>query len=178
MARFRIRTFSSRSGRLTIVSTKQSLYVLSKISLLICYTFVYQSVTHILGKIYKIDIKFTLFTYTILRFWTYDGLRSLEKLSLKHEDRLVSASLRACEVSFNTRRPWEMRGASLGCLLKTSRWPLFFHIVNIEIKRFRKVIWVKRWLKTDPQEVLLIAGFWSLPLRVYSLRLPSLHFTS
>ena len=104
VARCRIRTFSSRSGRLTIVSTKQSLYVLSKIRLLTRYTFVYQSVTHILGKIYKIDIKFTLFTYTILRFWTYDGLRSLEKLSLKHEDRLVSASLRSCEVSFNTRR--------------------------------------------------------------------------
>ena len=163
----------SRSGRLTIVLTKQSLYVLSKIRLLICYTFVYQSVTHILGKICKIDIKFTLFTYTILRFWTYDGLRSLEKLSLKHEDRLVSASLRACEVSFNTRRPWE-----IGCLSKTSRWPLFFHIVNIKIKRSRKVIWVKKWPKTDHQEVLLIAGFWSLPLRVYSLRLLSLHFTS
>ena len=73
----------SRSGRLTIVSTKQLLYVLSKIRLLICYTFVYQSVTRILGKICKIDIKFTLFTYTILRLWTYDGLRSLEKLSLK-----------------------------------------------------------------------------------------------
>ena len=57
VARCRIRTFISRSGRLTIVSTKQSLYVLSKIRLLIRYTFIYQSVTHILGKIYKIDIK-------------------------------------------------------------------------------------------------------------------------
>ena len=33
-------------------------------------------------------------------------------------DRLIAASLRVREVSF-TRRPWEMRGASLGCLSKT-----------------------------------------------------------
>ena len=65
LARFRIRTFSSQDGRLTIVSTKQSLSVLSKIRILICYTFVFQSVTHILGEIYKTDIKFTLFTFTI-----------------------------------------------------------------------------------------------------------------
>ena len=39
--------------------------VLSKIRLLICYTIVPQSVTHILGEIYKIDIKCTLFTFTI-----------------------------------------------------------------------------------------------------------------
>ena len=32
--------------------------------------------------------------------------------------------------------------------------------------------------KTDHQKVLLIEGFWSQSLRVYSLRLPSLHVTS
>ena len=50
---------------LPLYRTKQSLCVLSKIRLLICYTFVFQSGTHILGENYKIDINFTLFTFTI-----------------------------------------------------------------------------------------------------------------
>ena len=55
VARVRIRTVQlAKPGRLTIVSTKQSLCVLSKTGLLIYYTFVFQSVTHILVEVIKL----------------------------------------------------------------------------------------------------------------------------
>ena len=58
--------YSAREAEgLPLYRTKQSMCVLSKIRLLICYTFVFQSETHILGEMYKIDINFTLFTFTI-----------------------------------------------------------------------------------------------------------------
>ena len=65
LAKFRIRSDQLAKRKAYHCVDQATLCVLSKIRLLICYIFVFQSVTHILGEIYKIDIKFTLFTFTI-----------------------------------------------------------------------------------------------------------------